>query len=80
MIEWVNVNSKIITRIGYNKMIGTLYIDFSGSTSDTPYKDVSEEIFTEFTKSENVDNYYITFIKDTFEPSHLNSESIIRYE
>ena len=79
MTEWIHVNTNNITRIGYNKDLRTLIIDFVGSACDTPYKNVTEKTFVEFTQAERIDEYYNIFIKDIYKPSEIHTESTIVY-
>jgi len=52
-------------------------IDFVGSTTDTPYQNVSEDIFKTFSTALRVDEYYEKNIENVYTPSQLNTESAI---
>ena len=77
MIKWINVNSKIISRIAYNTGVKILYIDFQGSSVDTPYAGVTKEMFEEFSNAENIDEYYEKYIKDSCEKIELDTENVV---
>lgn len=72
MIKWVYINSAKITRIGYNAELETMYIDFNGSSLDTPYKRVSEKLFNDFSTAKNIDGFFDTQIKGFCEEVKLD--------
>lgn len=80
MTDWIYVNTQKITKIGYNQEIKTLYIDFAGSSFDTPYKNISLETFEEFSRADRVDDYYEESIKNKFQPTLLNTDCTIVFE
>lgn len=80
MIKWISVNTCQITRIGYNQEINTMYIDFIGSSTDTPYQNVTEEMFKTFSQTERVDDFYEANIKGVYEPTKINIQSTIDCE
>ncbi len=67
MIKWAYVNTPKITRIGYNAEIKVMYVEFCGSTVDTPFKNITEDTFREFSRAKMVDDYYEDYIKLNFE-------------
>ena len=75
MTRWVNVNTFKITRIGYNREVETLFIDFVGSHVDTPYKKVPESLFNRFIESDTADTFYDQNIKDVYESVQIDSEN-----
>lgn len=77
MINWVNVNSKKIIRIAYNFEINVMYINFKGSTTDTPYQGVTEDKFNAFRNADNIDEYYKKHIKDDFMEVTLDTENTV---
>lgn len=77
MINWIDVNSPKITRIAYNPEILVMYIDFSGSITDTPYQGVTKAIFKKFSKANDIDGYYETHIKDKFQSVQISTENKI---
>jgi len=77
MTEWIYVNTPKITRIAYNPEIKIMYIDFSGSTEDTPYQGVTEKIFRKFSKAKKIDEYFETHIKDNFKSVQISTENKI---
>ena len=77
MIEWISVNTCTITRIGYNQEVKTMYIDFAGSSFDTPYQKVPEMVFKKFSKARKTDDFYVNKIKDKYQPTEIDTESSI---
>ena len=77
MVEWVYVNTSKITRIAYNSDIEIMYVDFSGSTVDVPFKGVSEKVFREFSQAKNIDDFYENHIKNIFKRIEINTENKI---
>lgn len=77
MIEWISVNTCKITRIGFNQEVKTMYIDFTGSSYDTPYQNVTEEVFKTFSQAHRVDDFYEKKIKGIYEPTKINIENTI---
>lgn len=73
MVEWVLVNSSKINRIGYNKIVRTMFIDFQGSEIDTPYVDVPEDVFKSFSKSDSINEYFNEHIDGKFKVEHVGS-------
>ncbi len=53
MVEWTIVNSININRIGYNNKKQSLYIDFSGSDTDSVYLKVPEALYSTFIEAFN---------------------------
>ena len=66
MIEWYNVNSSAIRRIGYDSIMRTMFIDFEGSSIDRPYCGVPEELFRNFIKSDSMSRFYNQNIKNIY--------------
>lgn len=77
MIKWIEVNTPKIKRIAYNSEINIMYIDFSGSTTDTPYQGVAEYAFRKFSKAKKIDDYYEKHIKDNFQSVQISTENKI---
>ena len=77
MIDWINVNSKKIIRIAYNFEIKMMYINFRGSTIDTPYQGVSEETFAEFSKANDIDDYFNRHIRDVHIKVKIDTENVV---
>ncbi len=67
MVEWAFVNTHKINRIGYNKEVQSLYIDFVGSLTDTAYIKVPESLFESFKAVKSPDKFYDQFIDGYFE-------------
>lgn len=67
MVEWAFVNTKKINRIGYNKEVQSLYIDFVGSLTDTAFIKVPESVFENFKVVKSPDKFYDQFIDGYFE-------------
>jgi len=77
MIEWIRVRSKKISKIAYNSEVKTMYIDFKGSNVDTPFMKVDENVFKMFCNAEDVDEFYRTKIKNSYQEAILNTENTI---
>lgn len=67
MVEWVFVNTRKINRIGYNKEVKSLYIDFVGSVTDTAFIQVPESLFESFKEAKSPDKFYDQFVDGYFE-------------
>ncbi len=77
MIKWINVNSKIMSRIAYNSEVKTMYIDFKDSTVDTPYAGVNKALFKSFCEADNIDEYFETFIKNKCKKVEIDIENTV---
>lgn len=77
MTKWIYVNTPKITRIAYNSEIKIMYIDFTGSIVDIPYRGVTEKIFKKFSKAKKIDDYYEAHIKDKFQTVEISTENKI---
>ncbi len=77
MLDWVYVHTSKIKKMAYNAEIETMYIDFIGSTVDTPYKNVSEKTFNEFSQANDVDEHYEMHIKSSCQKVEISTENII---
>ena len=75
MTKWIYVNTSKITRIGYNREMKTMYIDFVGSLVDTPYKNVPESLYSEFVESGSINTFYQDHIEDVYESVNVESEN-----
>ena len=73
MVEWIAVKTSRINRIGYNKEVKTMFIDFQGSEIDTPYVDVPENVFKSFSKSDTINKYFKEHIDGKFKVEHVGS-------
>ena len=51
MVEWRQIVSPTINKIGYEKKTSCMYIDFNDSKPYYAMKGVSEDLFTEFVDS-----------------------------
>ncbi len=76
MVEWVIVKNSRINRIGYNRVVKTMFIDFQGSEIDTPYIDVPENVFKIFSKSDTINKYFKEHIDGKFKVEHVGSSYI----
>lgn len=79
MIEWFYVNTPKINKMAYNAEIKTMYIDFYGSTVDTPFKNVPKNTFLEFSQAYSVDEYYEKHIKTCYEKVKIGTENSINF-
>ncbi|WP_299872704.1 KTSC domain-containing protein [uncultured Cocleimonas sp.] len=71
MVEWVAVKTSRINRIGYNREVKTMFIDFQGSEIDTPYVNVPESVFKSFSKSDTINKYFNEYIDGKFKVEHV---------
>jgi len=76
MVEWVAVKTSRINRIGYNREVKTMFIDFHGSEIDTPYVNVPENIFNSFSESDTINKYFKEHIDGKFKVEHVGSSYI----
>ncbi|WP_440590626.1 KTSC domain-containing protein [Rheinheimera fenheensis] len=67
MIEWVNVRSSAIRRIGYDPVTLHLYIDFEDSNPVYTFCRVPELVFRQFINARSVGHYYHHYIKDRYD-------------
>lgn len=67
MVEWAYVNTTKINRIGYNKEVQSLYVDFVGSVTDTAFLKVPVSLFESFVNSKSPDRFYDQFVDGYFE-------------
>lgn len=67
MIEWVNVISSAIRKIGYDSTTNRMYIDFEDSDPYYTFCRVPETIFREFVSAISVGQYYHQNIKDKYD-------------
>lgn len=67
MIEWINVRSSAIRKIGYDSSISCMYIDFENSDPHYTYCRVPEKIFKSFVSARSVGGYYHQYIRDRYD-------------
>jgi len=67
MINWNNVNSTAIRKIGYDSESHNMYIDFEDSDPYYTFCGVPESIFQDFITSSSVGRYYHQYIKDKYD-------------
>lgn len=75
MIRWTSVNTREINRIGYNKEVNSLFVDFIGSDVDTVYVDVPESLYTLFVEAKDIDKFFKQFVNGYFKEANLIFES-----
>lgn len=66
MIEWINVNSTAIRKIGYDALTMQMYIDFEDSAPHYTFCSVPKSIFREFASASSVGRYYHQYIRDRY--------------
>ena len=66
MINWINVRSKAIRKIGYDASANRMYIDFEDSDPYYTYCRVPETIFQDFINAPSVGRHYHGFIKNKY--------------
>jgi hypothetical protein len=67
MVNWVNVRSSAIRKIGYEESTNRMYIDFENSEPYYTYCRVPEAIFQYFINASSVGQHYHRFIKDKYD-------------
>ncbi len=67
MINWVNVKSSAIRRIGYDSPTNRMYIDFEDSDPYYTFCRVPESVFQDFVNARSVGRYYHAHIKDKYD-------------
>ena len=67
MIDWVNVRSSAIRKIGYDASTSRMYIDFEDSDPYYTFCRVPEHVFREFINARSVGRYYHQYIKDRYD-------------
>ncbi len=67
MIEWVIDEDSIIRRIGYDREIKSMYIDFKNSEVDVPFCNVPEEVYIKFVESKSRVRFYLRYIRDFYD-------------
>lgn len=67
MIDWVNVRSSAIRKIGYDASTNRMYIEFEDSDPYYTFCRVPEQIFREFTNARSVGRHYQQYIKDRYD-------------
>ncbi len=66
-IEWINVRSSAIRKIGYDSSNSRMYIDFEDSDPYYTYCGVPQNIFTTFVTAQSVGSHYHQYIKDRYD-------------
>jgi hypothetical protein len=66
-IQWINVRSSAIRKIGYDLAISRMYIDFEDSEPFYTYCRVSEKVFQNFVNARSIGQHYHRFIKDKYD-------------
>lgn len=67
MIEWINIRSTAIRKIGYDSSINNMYIDFEDSDPHYTFCGVPELVFQDFISASSVGGYYHQHIKDKYD-------------
>ena len=67
MINWVNVRSSAIRKIGYEAETSRMYIDFEDSDPYYTYCRVPEHVFQSFVNARSVGRFYHAQIKDNYD-------------
>lgn len=75
MIKWTQIRKGTINRVGYNKEVKSLYIDFIGSDTDTAFLNVPEALFTYFVEASFPERFFKLFVEDYFEVAQLKFEN-----
>ena len=67
MINWINVRSTAVRKIGYDSSNSRMYIDFEDSEPYYTYCRVPENVFNSFVSAGSVGSYYHRYIKDRYD-------------
>ena len=67
MIEWAYTNTQKINRIGYNREVKAMYIDFVGSEIDSAYVGVPEALFKAFVIAKSIDDFFAQFVDSYYD-------------
>lgn len=67
MVNWTNVNSSAIRKIGYDSDSMRMYIDFEDSDPYYTFCRVPENVFRSFVSAGSVGRYYHQHIKDKYD-------------
>jgi len=67
VINWVNVSSSAIRKIGYEASTNRMYIDFEDSDPHYTFCRVPENIFNDFINARSIGQYYHRVIKDKYD-------------
>ena len=77
MVKWVSIKTKKINRIGYNKDVRSLFIDFKGSSTDTTFIKVPEALFEYFIEAKSPDYFFTQFIDGYFDVANFDLNNSI---
>ena len=66
-MEWQQVESSWLDRVGYDKETGTLAVQMQNSSDVYEYRNVPEEVFRGLLEAESKGSYFATKIQDHFE-------------
>jgi hypothetical protein len=67
VINWVNVRSSAIRKIGYDASTNRMSVDFEDSEPYYTYCRVPEAVFQDFISALSVGQHYHRFIKDKYD-------------
>lgn len=67
MVNWTNVRSSAIRKIGYDPITKRLYIDFEDSDPYYTFCRVPENVFRAFISANSVGQFYHQHIKDKYD-------------
>ena len=66
-MEWRQVESSWLDRVGYDRETGTLMVQMQNSSDVYEYRNVPEEVYGELLAAESKGSYFATKIQDRFE-------------
>lgn len=72
-IDWREVTSSNVARVGYDKEAGRLYVQFKGNRVYA-YSGVSEKTFHSVVSAKSVGGYFNEHIKDHYEVHKLEDD------
>lgn len=77
MVDWALLKTNLINRVGYNKQVQTLYIDFNGSDIDTAFVNVPEPLYEFFINAKSPDRFFKQFVDGYFDVAQLQLDNYI---
>lgn len=65
-VEWQQVESSWLDRVGYDRETGTLAVQMKNSSDVYEYREVPEELFRELLDAESKGSFFATKIQDRY--------------
>jgi len=77
MIQWVDVESAIISKIAYNTKSETLFVSYKKSSVDTPYSGVTQDMFKKLSKATDKSEYFEMHIKRFCKEIKIDTNNVL---